>query len=245
MPLYGFFSDVHGNVAALSAVLTDLRERGVERAFCLGDLVGYGSGPNGVIDLVRRAGIATLMGNYDEGVGFERGECGCFYATPRSAEVGRVSYDFTVREVTPENKSFLRNLPREAELELGGVRLHLVHGSPRANNEYLTEHRDTRTYERLARAESADVLLFGHTHEPWHHRHGGVLFVNVGSVGWPKDGDPRAAYTVLQTGASGPESLGVEVVRVSYDSEQTAQAVLERGLPEELAECFRRGVGLS
>ena len=234
-----FFSDVHGNAAALAAVLADIEARGIDLVYCLGDLVGYGPYPNVVIDLIRTAKIPTIAGNYDDGIGFERGECGCYYADDEARRIGDVSYAFTVAAVTDENKAWLRRLPQELRFEVESVRFHLVHGSPRRMNEYLMKDRDTRTYERLAKSEDADVLVFGHTHVPWHRRHGGVLFVNVGSAGRPKDGDARAGYTLVQVGTEG--EVEVTVVRVAYDVESTVAGVLAAGMPSALAEAFRSG----
>jgi len=233
-----FISDIHGNVVALRSVLADIEARGVERVYCLGDLVGYGPDPEGVIGLIRDAEIPCIMGNYDDGVGFDRGDCGCYYADDAARAVGDASYRFTVGAVSPGGKAWLRSLPRELHVEAGGHRLHLVHGSPRRINEYLLTDRDPRTFERLAVAEDADVLVFGHTHAPWHREYGGVHFVNVGSVGRPKDGDPRAAYTLLRLE---PGRVDAETVRVAYDAEDTALAALAAGLPAGLAESFRTG----
>jgi putative phosphoesterase len=234
-----FFSDVHGNAAALAAVLADIELRGVAYVYCLGDLVGYGPEPNAVIDLVRTAAIPTIAGNYDDGVGFERGDCGCYYADDEARRIGDASYAFTLATVTADNKAWLRALPRELRFEVGTVRFHLVHGSPRRINEYLLKDRDPRTYERLAQTEEADVLVFGHTHVPWHRSHRGVLFINAGSAGRPKDGDTRAGYTLVQVGIGG--EVEVTVVRVVYDVQRTAAGVLAAGLPPALAEAFRSG----
>ena len=95
------------------------------------------------------------------------------------------------------SKDFMRGLPFDLRFAVGDAKVHLVHGSPRKVNEYLFEDKPDRLYERLAATEDADVLVFGHTHKPWIREHGGVLFVNCGSVGKPKDGDPRAAFAVL------------------------------------------------
>ena len=233
------FSDVHGNRLAVEAVLADLRARSVSRMYCLGDLVGYGADPNGVIDLIRSSGIESILGNYDEGVGWETGDCGCFYPDAEAKQIGDASYSFTVREVTPDRKAYLRTLPRERHVEFGGKRLHLVHGSPRKINEYLLRDRDPRTYERLAKTEEDDVLAFGHTHEAWSAWFGGKLFIGAGSVGRPKDGDPRAAYVSI--GAQADGSLEVEVARVEYDVEAAAAAVIAAGLPGALADKLRRG----
>lgn len=236
-----FFSDVHGNSAALRRVLDDIDAREIGRSFCLGDLVGYGPDPNGVIEMLRDGEIPVLAGNYDDGVGHARGECGCYYADDEARRQGEASYEFTVRAVTAANKAWLRGLPRERHVVAVGHRLHLVHGSPRRINEYLGHGRDDRTYRRLAAAEEPQTaaLVFGHTHVPWHRIYDGLLFVNAGSVGRPKDGDVRAAYTLLELTPG--EDIGVEVVRVEYDVEQTARGIEAAGLPVELADAFREG----
>lgn len=234
-----FFSDVHGNLAALRAVLADLASRGIDRAYCLGDLVGYGPDPNGVIDLIRAAGVVAILGNYDDGIAFDRGDCGCYYPDDEARRIGDASYTFTAATVTSERKAWLRDRPRELRMAAAALRLRLLHGSPRRINEYLQADRDERTYHRLAAQADADVLLFGHTHTPWHREYDGVLFVNVGSAGRPKDGDVRAMYTVLRLEEGRPPA--VDVHRVAYDVEETAQAVLAAGLPAELAEAFMRG----
>jgi len=141
--------------------------------------------------------------------------------------------------VTAESKAYLRTLSRELHLDLADKKVHLVHGSPRRINEYLARDRDERTYRRLAETEPDDVLAFGHTHVPWFRRYGRKLFVNVGSVGRPKDGDPRATHVVLRSCTGGP--VEVEVRRVDYDVEAATAAVLGAGLPAALAEALRRG----
>lgn len=232
-------SDIHGNSPALSAVLGNIDGQGIDAIYCLGDLVGYGADPNGVIDLIRASGVESILGNYDEGVGWETGDCGCFYPDEQARRIGEASYVFTVAKVTAERKAYLRTLPRELHVELADKKIHLVHGSPRRINEYLLREREERTFLRLARAETDDVLCFGHTHDPWFRWYGGKLFVNVGSVGRPKDGDPRAAYVVLR--AARGQLVDVEIRRVAYDVEAAAQAVIAAGLPSALAAMLRRG----
>jgi diadenosine tetraphosphatase ApaH/serine/threonine PP2A family protein phosphatase len=90
--------------------------------------------------------------------------------------------------------AFMRELPLYLRFELGGKRVRLVHGSPRKVNEYLFEDKPARTFGRIAAGADCDVLVFGHTHQPWGHEYGGVLFVNCGSVGKPKDGRPRRGF---------------------------------------------------
>ena len=128
----------------------------------------------------------------------------------------------------------MRGLPFDLHFPLGDQDVHLVHGSPRKVNEYLFEDKPASLYERLAKAEEAQVLVFGHTHKPWIREHGGVLFVNCGSVGKPKDGDPRAAFAILEADEAGAVRASIE--RVHYDAETVAREVEAAGLPGEYAD---------
>src|SRR5581483_12485901 len=130
------------------------------------------------------------------------------------------------------SKAFMRELPFDRHFPVGDWGVHLVHGSPRKVNEYLFEDKPASLYERLAAAEDADVLVFGHTHKPWVNTFGGVLFVNCGSVGKPKDGDPRGAFAILEPGQGGVQ---VTIERVAFDHETAAREVQAAGLPVEFA----------
>ena len=132
----------------------------------------------------------------------------------------------------------MRGLPFELRFPVGNVDVHLVHGSPRKVNEYLFEDKPARLYERLAAAERDPVLVFGHTHKPWVHEYGGVLFVNCGSVGKPKDGDPRGAFAVLRAAADGVDA---SIEPVAYDAESVAAEVRAAGLPGEFADKLLTG----
>ena len=127
----------------------------------------------------------------------------------------------------------MRDLPFDLRVDVGDRRVRLVHGSPRRVNEYLFEDKPASLYERLAAQAGADVLVFGHTHKPWIHEYGGVLFVNCGSVGKPKDGDPRGAFALLEL-ADGRVEASIE--RVPYDADAVAREVEAVGLPGEFAE---------
>src|SRR3954470_8995887 len=196
------FSDVHGNRHALEAVLADIPRQAVDATYCLGDLVGYGAFPNEVTARVREMGCPTIMGNYDDGVGFERDECGCAYKEEGERARGDRSLAWTKAQVTAEHKTFLRGLLPELRLTIDGRRVLLVHGSPRKMNEYLFEDRPLSSFQRLAASSDADVIVFGHTHQPYHKEVNGVLFINAGSVGKPKDGDWRAGYAIVEMGES-------------------------------------------
>lgn len=235
------FSDIHGNLPALEAVLSDIEaDAEIERVYCLGDLVGYAPFPNEVIERIQAAGIPTLMGNYDDGTGFDRDDCGCAYKVPEDRARGDQSFAWTKAHVTGENKAFLRTLHPEVRFTLGDRRILLVHGSPRRINEYLYEDRPRASFQRLAASSGADVIVFGHTHLPYTKLVDNVLFVNVGSVGKPKDGDPRACYAVL-TEREG--KLDVTFRRVPYDIARVAVAIRQSSLPDEFATMLEEGRG--
>jgi len=171
---------------------------GIETIYCGGDLVGYGPHPNEVCALIAERAIPTIYGNYDYAIGRDLEDCGCAYPTQHERELGQRSVDWTLAHAEQHAKDFMRELPFDLRFDVGQTSVHLVHGSPRKVNEYLFEDKPASLYERLAAAEEADVLIFGHTHRPWVHEYGGVLFVNCGSVGKPKDGDPRGAFAILR-----------------------------------------------
>ncbi len=225
-------TDIHANLPALDAALARIEELGVDATYCGGDLVGYGPHPNEVCARIESLGIPTIYGNYDHAIARDLEDCGCAYVTAHDRELGQLSVDWTLAHTDARSKAFMAGLPFDLRLRLGTRRVRLVHGSPRKVNEYLFEDKPASLYERLARQADCDVLVFGHTHKPWVREYGGVLFVNCGSVGKPKDGDPRGAFAVLDD-ASGEVAVSIE--RVPYDAEGVAREVEAAGLPPEFA----------
>jgi putative phosphoesterase len=227
-------TDIHANLPALEAALARVGELGIERVYCGGDLVGYGPHPNEVCDLIAERDIPTIYGNYDYAIARDLEDCGCAYQTQHDRKLGQRSVEWTLARTDPRSKDFMRRLPFDLRFDLGGKRVRLVHGSPRKVNEYLFEDKPARTFERIAAGADCDVLVFGHTHKPWVHEYGGVLFVNCGSVGKPKDGDARGAFAILQSGDDGEVRASIE--RVEYDAGAVAREVEAAGLPVEYAE---------
>jgi len=257
------FSDIHANLPALDAVLADIEREGVEEAYCLGDLVGYGPEPARVVDCVRGLGIPTIRGNYDDGIGNRRGQCGCYYVTEQAKSDGAASYAFTDAALDDADHKWLASLPDDIRFEHDGVRVLLAHGSPRKINEYLLLDREDKQLARLADQAEADVVCVGHVHIPYHRTMTAVdgrcvHYVSSGSVGKPKDGDSRAGWVELLIGpedavrgraahndglsaaATGDIWLGTVVHRVDYDVESAAAAIVAAGLPETLADALRR-----
>lgn len=256
------FSDVHANVPALEAVLADIESSGVQEIYCLGDLVGYGPDPAGVVDRIRALDIPTIRGNYDDGIGNRRGQCGCYYVTEQARADGAESYAFTDRALDDVDHAWLASLPDDIRLEERDARILLAHGSPRKINEYLLPDRTDEQLARLAGQAAADVVCVGHIHIPYHRAivtqdSGTVHYISSGSVGKPKDGDPRAGWVELvlgtgdevrsaasEDGSSGPAGttsvyVGALVHRVDYDVESVAKGVVGVGLPSRLADALR------
>jgi len=226
-------TDIHGNLPALQAALDHIDERGIETIYCGGDLVGYGPHPDEVCALIEDRGIPTIYGNYDYAIGRDLDDCGCAYVTPHDRELGQRSVIWTLAHTGRRSKDFMKILQFDLHFGVGPHRVHLVHGSPRKVNEYLFEDKPASLYERLAASEDDDVLVFGHTHRPWVHDFGRVRFVNCGSVGKPKDGDPRGAFAIL---TAGTDSVEVTIERIDYDYDAVAAEIREAGLPAEFAD---------
>jgi predicted phosphodiesterase len=240
-------SDIHANLPALEAVLTDIASRGdVDAVYHLGDLVGYAPLPNEVVHRLRDEGIEGVAGNYDSTVALDYKHCGCRYEDPKQEALSHQSFAWTKRACTPETKRFLGRLPFRLDLRpdgghAAGPVVALVHGAPTVNTLYWTEDRpDDFCRKMIAHAglHPGDVMAFGHTHLPWQRSVDDVLLVNTGSVGRPKNGDPRAGYTVLVIDAG---VVRAEHVRVPYDVERTVRAIQESDLPGEFATQLRSG----
>lgn len=251
------FSDIHANLPALEAFFKDMETQNPDAVYCLGDLVGYNIWPNEVINEVRKRRIPTIAGNYDFGIGRTSDECGCAYKTDEEKEMGKISISYTNAIVKDEERQYLRTLPAHIRVEFqlndDKLNLLLVHGSPRKINEYLFEDRAEKSLLRIMEDADADIMCFGHTHKPYHrvlpqeteadghYRHA----INIGSVGKPKDGDPRGGYVLLHINENSSikdkDAISVEFRRFEYDVETAARAVEDSILPDAYAQMLRRG----
>jgi len=215
----GVISDVHANRVALEAVLSDMPA--VDGLVCAGDVVGYNPWPADCVETLRDRDVPTVMGNHDRAVVTKTG-----FSGNGMADAG-VRYARDV--LSDDHVEWLRELPTERTCF--GERLKLVHGHPDDPNRY--------TYPGLFSSrllDDEDVLVMGHTHVQAHERYDEGIVMNPGSVGQPRDGDPRAAYAVVDL-----DSLVVEERRVEYDIERVVEAVANAGLPEGTGTRLRKG----
>lgn len=240
-------ADIHGNLPALDAVLDDASRHAVDLTLHLGDLVGYGPWPKEVMARIQERGIAGVAGNYDSTVGFRREHCGCRAATPEAEADSRASFSWTRAQMSEPELSALRSLPFRLDIRPdGGDRsvgtAILVHGTPTLNTLYWDQGRSDEFCRRMiaaAHATAGHVIACGHTHIPWIRTVDGVLLVNAGSVGRPKDGNPAACYAILEWDQG---DWKASHHRVAYDTGPVVAAIHAAGLPSSLARTIETGV---
>lgn len=218
----GLLSDIHGNRVALDAVLDDLPS--VDHLVCAGDVVGYGPWPGACVDRLRERDVPCVVGNHDRAVVQDTG-----FRFNRMAAAG-VTY--ARDHLSDDQLAWLAARPRR--LDLVDDRLALLHDHPTDRDRYT--YPDAFGPDLLAAAGNPDALVLGHTHVQGHAVLDDGLICNPGAVGQPRDGDPRAAYAVLDLDAG-----TVAEHRVAYDIEHVVSAVRDAGLPERIGTRLRDG----
>ncbi|HMR82772.1 MAG TPA: metallophosphoesterase family protein, partial [Niabella sp.] len=192
-----FFSDIHANMPAFEAMLSDMDQQQPDAVYCLGDLVGYHIWPNEVIAEIRKRRISTIAGNHDLKVNGLR-------TTAEDLQQPGKQYAYHIIET--DARKYLQTLPEllklEYQLNNDKLNLTLAHGSPRKIDEYVLIDTDEQYVLDMMTEANADILFVGHSHKPYHrviqtqdNRYKHVI--NTGSVGKPKDGDPRGCYVLV------------------------------------------------
>ncbi len=224
--------DIHGNLKALEAVLTDARSKGATVFLNAGDFVGYGPFPEEVVRLARSSDLISVIGNYDLKA-LIVGKCKKGKAKePEKQLAFRWAYD----NLSNESREYLNELPNEIRFQLAGKEFLMTHGSPTSIDEHLGPETSEERLAELTRSSGAQVIIVGHSHRDMIKLVGETLFINTGSVGRPDDGDPRATYAIMTA-----NPLRAEHVRVEYDVGATVKAIREKGLPEEFAQMLIQG----
>jgi predicted phosphodiesterase len=230
----GLISDIHSNLHALDVVIDELED--CDKLICLGDIVGYGAYPNECVKKIKDGDIPCVLGNHDAAC-IDLLSLGWF--NPFAASAIR----WTLDRLSGESLNFIRNLPRTYRTES----CYLVHGSPREpTTEYLTSSIQAQKSFGLC---DDQIILVGHTHAPlvfmqregieeikplegdWISYKRRRLIFNPGSVGQPRDGNPRASYSVIDT-----DSGRIGLFRTDYDVESARNSIIEEGLPERLGD---------
>jgi predicted phosphodiesterase len=240
---YAIFSDIHGNLEAFQAVLNDITTKKIQNLIFLGDIVGYGANPKECIDLLMEKTQAIVAGNHDWGVA---GKTSISYFN----SVAQVAIEWTISQLSPEYKNFLAQLPLKRE-EKDFIYTHSTPINPQEWNYIFSEYEAIKNLKTLTKK----ICFIGHSHIPIIfvlNQSGELLFttklsevileeknrylINVGSVGQPRDGNPKAAYGIFDT-----EKNTFSLQRVDYDITNAQRKILSAGLPSVLAK--RIGMG--
>ena len=234
------FGGPYSNPYALRALLDDARQRGCERIFCLGDLGGFGAEPDALWPLLVDGGVECIAGNYDIAIGRGDEDCGCGYSDPRDNAFAQLIYDFTRARTSPGFAQWMSRLPGDHREVIGGVDMHLVHGSPLFVNDFFWESLPDEEVRLRLDASGAQVVLCTHSGLPWQKRlDDGRLAVNVGVIGRPaNDGRTNVWYAVLDLDAGQVEA---ELVPLEYDWRSQAASMRAAGLPEPFVETIETG----
>lgn len=221
-------SDIHGNMDALSAVLDDIKDNGCSKIFCLGDYAMAGPEPaetvNKFLELQATADVTMIQGNTDLMIA-DYSES-LYEMLKNNAPVMANALKNDVSILSEEQKEFLKNLPAQAEIEIEGVKILLVHGSPRKNNENILPDTPLNEIEKMLEGVRADLVFCGHTHMPCGFQTPkSQTVVNVGSVGRPFTEKPDACYLILTVNNG---KCLFEHKFVKYDKESASQKILKR-----------------
>jgi diadenosine tetraphosphatase ApaH/serine/threonine PP2A family protein phosphatase len=233
---YAIISDLHANIEALEATLARIDGIGADAIVCLGDVVGYNANPNECVELLAGRDILTILGNHDA-VACELEEPWGFNPIALTAAL------WTRDHLTDDSFEWLRGLPDA--LNFGDFVA--VHGAPKNHNTYLFSWEDVIPHTLFLEEQNCRLCFVGHTHTPailstdgayevdgqsrFHLGKREIFFVNPGSVGQPRDDDPRASFGLLDT-----DTDTFELLRVAYPVEEAAQRVLDARLPRFLAD---------
>ncbi len=237
---YAILGDIHGNLQALEAVLADAEDHGVDTYICVGDIVGYNANPAECLEIIRERCVTVVRGNHDHYVAYDE-SLEDFH--PLAASV----IDWTRKQLTAEQIQYLRKL-RFSRMVDGFTIVHSTLDMPERWGYVI----DVLDADANFNYQTSSVCFHGHTHVPVVFERQGMVtrfgfttyttklgckcFINTGSVGQPRDGDPRASYVLYEPGAR-----QVVLRRVPYDIQATQERILAAGLPERLARRLEHG----
>jgi predicted phosphodiesterase/uncharacterized Fe-S cluster-containing radical SAM superfamily protein len=237
------FGGPYSNLEATEAVLAEAARRGIppRRILCTGDIVAYAADAGATLDLVRRSGIAAIMGNCEESLGGDAGDCGCGYAEGSACDrLATEWYAHARRGLDAEQRAWMAALPRRLDIALGGKRLAVVHGSVRQINRFLFASTPAAVKREELDAARCDGVIAGHCGIPFSEVIDGKLWHNAGAVGMPaNDGTPLVWFSVL---TPAPDGIDIEHAALAYDHGAAAAKMRAARLPEGYAAALETGL---
>ena len=222
-------SDIHGNMQALEAVVADIKKENCEKIFCLGDLAMAGPQPFETIERIQELenefDMTIIQGNTDEMIA--KCDNQILHLLEQNVPIMARALESDIVTVTDEQKKYLSELPAQKEIEIDDVKILLVHGSPRKNNENIYSNLPDGEIDAMMEGVTADLVLCGHTHVPCGYQLATrQTVVNVGSIGRPFSEIPQSCYVVLEI--NGDEFLITHKL-VPYDVKKASQILEQRG----------------
>jgi len=239
-------SDIHGNLPALNAVSKHARQQQVDVIWNLGDFIGYGAEPDQIVRRLRRENVLSIVGNFDTLV----------LKFPKKSTKWREKYppetflalQWAYENLSEVSREYLETLPLEIWMRIGDLNILLTHGSPESNKERLTATTPEKRFREFSTKANAQIVICGHSHEPFTRQLKNAYFINPGSVGLQSDADPRASYAILELEPAmllvdPPENFALNIrhFRVDYDVEESVKAIRKRNLPEAFAQMLIQG----
>ena len=233
---FAVIGDIHGNIYALEAVYEDIKNKNIDFVISTGDLVGYMMYPNEVIEFLKKNKIASIQGNHDKFIakGNKIQDISVFSQDEVQKNASEIYTNYVLKD---ENREFLRNLPEEIRIRKNNFNVLIVHGSPRKIDEYLYENGENLL--EITKDFSENVIISGHTHIPYVKKVEDKYFINAGSVGKPKHGNPKSTYVIVDL----DEEIKVTIEEVSYDYEKMLSDIEKNEyISQKLISMIREGL---
>ena len=233
-------SDIHGNLPALNAVLNDIKTRGIEQIYCLGDLIDFAPWANETIDLIRSLGIPCLLGNHDERIAFDQPITRLSKHGEEESMARVIAINHSKHTITRSNKTYLGSLPFSLKLNFKvGIKhwnILLVHAHPASNDQYIFEDEDQDSLLDLMKKELIDCLIMGHTHYSYIRHIHDKWAINAGSAGRSKEFNRLASYVILEISEDG---IRPEIIQIAFDKRSVIQAITSSKIPDFYAEFWQ------
>jgi putative phosphoesterase len=232
---FAVLGDVHGNIYALRSVIEDIKNKNVDFTLSTGDLVGYMPFPNEVVELIRSTGILSVQGNHDKYISSCKHLSNYEIAKMSQQEIlSNASAAYTNMVLTEENRTYLRSMPSEVRIQVDGLKVLIVHGSPRRIDEYMYE--DSPYLATIAETTDSDIIISGHTHIPFSTVVNGKYILNAGSAGKPKHGGPDATHIIIDIRDN---TVVSEIIETPYEVKKIidsieANTMFDKRLPDML-----------
>ncbi len=233
---FAVIGDIHGNIYALEAVYEDIKNKNIDFVISTGDLVGYMMYPNEVIEFLKKNKIASIQGNHDKFIakGNKIQDISVFSQDEVQKNASEIYTNYVLKD---ENREFLRNLPEEIRIRKNNFNVLIVHGSPRKIDEYLYENGENLL--EITKNFSENVIISGHTHIPYVKKVEDKYFINAGSVGKPKHGNPKSTYVIADL----DEEIKVTIEEVSYNYEKMVSDIEKNEyISQKLISMIREGL---